>query len=98
AADAGPADKLGASEIERVAHDIDQQRIGIVGGGSKPAVDRHRGHLRSPDVRAVDRAIVFRAGFGVATRVIEGPTAPAISVRSMISRSLRKAPGGCSVG
>ena len=58
AADAGPADELGAGEIERVAHDVDQQRIGIVGEGSELAVDRHRAHLRSPDLREVDRGML----------------------------------------
>ena len=99
AADAGPADEFGAGEIERVAHDIDQQRIGIVGEGRELAVDRHGAHLRSPVLRAVDRVADFFAGFGLAARGFSaGRTAPAISVRSMISRSLRKASAGCSAG
>ena len=41
----------------------------------------------------------FLAGFGFAAGFRgAGLTAPATSVRSMISRSLRKAPAGCSVG
>ena len=99
AADAGPADQLGAGEVERVAHDVDQQRIGIVGEGSELAVDRHRAHLRSPDLREVDRGTAFFAGFGVAARgFAAGRTAPATSVRSMISRSFRKASAGCIAG
>ena len=94
AADAGPADELGAGKVERVAHDLDQQRIGIVGEGSELAVDRHGAHLRSPDLR-----VDFSTGFGLAARgFFAGPMAPATSVRNMISRSFRKASAGCIAG
>ena len=99
AADAGPADQLGAGEVERVAHDVDQQRVRIVGERSEFAVDRHRAHLRSPGLRGVDFLTGFLAGFGLAARgFIAGRTAPATSVRSMISRSFRKASAGCIAG
>jgi hypothetical protein len=51
-------------------------------------------------LRVVDRGTDFFAGFGVvaARGFAAGRTAPAISVRSMISRSLRNASAGCIAG
>jgi hypothetical protein len=48
AADAGPAHKLRSRQVESVAHDVDEQAVGIIGEGFDAAVDRHRAHSRSP--------------------------------------------------
>src|SRR5205085_6562628 len=85
AADAGPADELGAGQVELTAHNIDEQRVGIIGEGCFAAIDRHRTHLRSPVLLRED----CFASFGLAESFLsEGLTAPATSVRTMISRSL----------
>src|SRR5439155_12990315 len=95
AADAGPAHKLRSRQLESVPHDIDEQALGVIGEGLEAAVDRHRAHSRSPGFRRTDFFAVagFKgSGFG------EAPAAPATSVRTMISRSLRKASAGCMAG
>ena len=95
AADAGSANQLGAGQVELIAHDIDEKRIGIVGQGLDAAVDRHRTHLRSPVFLRAD----FIAGAGFAEGFLgEELTAPATSVRTMISRSFKKASAGCIAG
>ena len=95
AADAGAAHELGAGQVERITHEIDEKRIGIVGYLFDAAVDRHRTHLRSPVLLRED----FTARAGLAESFFgAGLTAPATSVRTMISRSPRKASAGCIAG
>ena len=83
-----------------IAHDIDQQRLAVVRKRCGVAVDRHGAHFRSPDfLRADFFAIfgIFKCGLFI-SGLGDGPMAPATSVRSMISRSLRKAASGCMFG
>src|ERR1700721_1279031 len=96
AAYAGAAYELGSRQLEGAPHDIDEKRIGVIGERFDAAVDRHRAHLHSPGLVRTD---FFTAAGLIERGLIEGGlgarTAPATSVRSMISRSLRKASEGC---
>ena len=101
AADARTAHKLCARQAEAVAHDIDEECIGIVGQGCGAAVDRHRAHLRSPGLRADFFAVtgLVRRGFDIRfVGFADAVTAPATSVRTMVSRSARNAGIGCIAG
>src|SRR5258708_633687 len=92
---ASPMPSTVVTDFPAAARDIDQKRVGVIGEGRGAAVDRHRAHLRSPGFLREDFFAMLRftlRGFA------DAPMAPAISVRSMISRSLKKAPAGCIFG
>ncbi len=90
AADAGPAHELRSRELERVPHDIDEKALGVIGEGLDAAVDRHRAHSRSPGFRRTDFLRRLASPEAASARRWCRPA----KVRSMISRSVKKATAG----